>query len=241
MYAFVHLDHLLSYYIHYFISSHIVFIYYSDVFLSILPCWHIFDRTCELYCLGRGASIVYSNLRSFKSDLVTRRPHVMIVVPRLLEMIQKGIISNLKQQIGIKKKLIELATKITNTFHYCSRIARNSNISNKRPNILKRFLFGFFALIIWPLYQVMDELVWSKVRAGLGGRLKGLISGGASLPMSTDRFFEMIGIHVINGYGMTETSAPIINRKVEHSVTGTVGSVMEDSQVKYIQKYDSCK
>lgn len=204
------------------------------MFLSILPCWHIFDRACELYCLGRGTTVVYSNLKSFKSDLATRRPHLMIAVPRLLETIQKGVQSNLKQQTGLKKKLINIATKVTNAFHHCRRIARNLNIASSKPNILKRFLFGLFSLVLWPLYRILDQFVWAKIRAGLGGRLKGVISGGATLPLSTDRFFEMIGLTVINGYGMTETSAPIVNRKVERSVSGTVGTVMADSQVHII-------
>lgn len=57
----------------------------GDVVLSLLPCWHIFERSAELFALSRGAALVYSSVRAFKADLAAYRPHFLIVVPRLLE------------------------------------------------------------------------------------------------------------------------------------------------------------
>lgn len=57
----------------------------GDVVLSLLPCWHVFERSAELFALSRGASLVYSSVRVFKSDLQAYKPHFLIVVPRLLE------------------------------------------------------------------------------------------------------------------------------------------------------------
>jgi long-chain acyl-CoA synthetase len=63
----------------------------GDLFLTILPCWHILERTAEYYCLSHGAQLCYTNLKNFKKDLAQKKPHFIIAVPRLLETVQKGV------------------------------------------------------------------------------------------------------------------------------------------------------
>jgi len=78
-------------------------------------------------------------------------------------------------------------------------------------------------LVLTPLQLIGDKLIWSKVRQALGGKVKCLISGGSKLPLALDDFYEMAGINIIVGYGLTETSPVICNRAVEHNVAGSCG------------------
>ena len=87
----------------------------------------------------------------------------------------------------------------------------------------RRVLARAVAALLGPLQKLGDKLVWAKVRAGLGGRIKCLVSGGSKLPVALDDFFEMAGVNIIVGYGLTETSPVISNRMVEANVAGSCG------------------
>lgn len=79
--------------------------------------------------------------------------------------------------------------------------------------------------LLWPLAAVADALVWRKVRAALGGRSKLIISGGSALPKFLERFYEAAGIHIVSGYGLTETSPVIAVRRADKNLVdgGVVG------------------
>eukprot|EP00904_Undaria_pinnatifida_P007397 jgi/Undpi1/3788/HiC_scaffold_16.g07157.m1 len=167
----------------------------GDVFVSILPCWHIFERTAEYFTLTRGVTMVYSNVRNFKSDLKKFKPHFLIVVPRLLETIWKV-------RVGMGVGLEVGAAS------------------------------GAVMLLTTPLRVAADKLVWGKIREGVGGRIKVVVSGGSSLPTFLEDFFEMAGVRVLVGYGLTETSPVIANRVAMENTRGTTGKPVPGSEVK---------
>lgn len=95
-----------------------------------------------------------------------------------------------------------------------------------RPALAKlavAFASWLALFLLAPLAALADKMVWAKVRAGLGGRTKCLISGGSLMPSRLDDFYEMIGTHLIVGYGLTETSPTICNRLTEKNIAGTCG------------------
>lgn len=206
----------------------------GDVFLSILPCWHIFERTAEYFCLSRGCKLVYSNLRSFRSDLVAWKPHVLITVPRLLENIQKNTMATVKDMPPARRKLFNLFSSLTRQYIQARNTWRNMLIRDKKPSALARLAALVKCAVLWPLFKLGDLLVWKKIRARLGGRLKAVLSGGSALPMPIEAFFDMIGINVIVGYGLSETSPVIACRVCERNVLGTVGKPMKDTVVRIV-------
>ena len=206
----------------------------GDVFVSILPCWHIFERTAEYFCLSRGAQMVYSNLRNFKKDLGKWKPHFLIAVPRLFENIHKGIMSNIKSMSPSKKKLVNAFTAITKMYMKCRRTFLNLMVRDKKPNILEKFIFGIMMVLLFPFYKLADAIVWKKIRGNLGGRLKTMISGGSSIPLHIESFFDIAGINLIVGYGLTETSPVISNRIAEHNIMGTVGLPPPGTELKVV-------
>ena len=151
----------------------------GDIFLTILPCWHILERTAEYFCLARGTQLCYTNLKNFKKDLVLRKPHFIIAVPRLFETVQKGVevgsysimLANfftkiiakyfwhrvviiqktLKEQPPSKRKLIEFFSTVTKLYIYNVRLFKNLLVRDKKPNVLERLVAAFSAILLWLL------------------------------------------------------------------------------------------
>ena len=129
----------------------------------------------------------------------------------------------LKEQPATKKKLINFFIAISK-FHINSvRTFKNLLIRDSKPNPIHRLFSLLLAIFSWPLYKAADKIVWSKIRENLGGRVKIMVSGGSSIPTHIESFYDMIGLNIINGYGLTETSPVISNRVAKHNVMGTVG------------------
>ena len=206
----------------------------GDVFVSILPCWHIFERTAEYFCLSRGTQMVYSNLRNFKSDLTKWKPHFVIAVPRLFENIHKGIQSNIKSMTPAKRSLVNIFTKVTKAYIHAKRTWQNLLIRNNKPNIIERLLSFMASVLLWPVFKLGDALVWKKIRDNLGGRVKSMVSGGSSIPVHIESFFDTAGMNLIVGYGLTETSPVICNRVAEHNIMGTVGCPPPGTELKIV-------
>lgn len=178
----------------------------DDVAFSFLPLSHVFERMLDYFCFWVGVSIAYSeSLEKMPQNLVQVRPTVMAVVPRVLERIHDRILDAVRQGPRIKTRLFEWAVAV------CRRYAR-ARLENRPPGTL---------LIIQ--HALADALVCSRVRAGLGGRLRLLISGAAALSADLAEFFHAMGLPVYEGYGLTETS-PVIGVNYPGAIKlGTVG------------------
>ena len=161
--------------------------------LSILPLSHIFERACGHYIMFYcGVSIYYAeNLQTIARDLHEVKPHVLIAVPRIYEK----IFARVREQVnagGIMKRLV---------FHW----------ANQTGALVVPYLFtgrtpGF---LLRQLHKLYDRLVFAKIRALFGGRLRLGATGGAAIHPMILNFFWAAGVPILEGYGLTETS-PII-------------------------------
>ncbi|CAN0310844.1 unnamed protein product [Pylaiella littoralis] len=204
----------------------------GDVFVSILPCWHIFERTAEYFTLTRGVTMVYSNVRNFKSDLKNFKPHFLIVVPRLLETIWKGVQTQLAAKSKGAQKAAGALTAVSSFRMKAARRLSGAVIRDAQPKAPEKALSAVVMGLTLPLKLAAEKLVWGKIRDGVGGRVKVVVSGGSSLPSFLEDFFEMAGIRVLVGYGLTETSPVIANRVAGDNTKGTTGKPIPGSEVK---------
>eukprot|EP00277_Geminigera_cryophila_P001817 CAMPEP_0179424750 /NCGR_PEP_ID=MMETSP0799-20121207/11774_1 /TAXON_ID=46947 /ORGANISM="Geminigera cryophila, Strain CCMP2564" /LENGTH=732 /DNA_ID=CAMNT_0021199261 /DNA_START=224 /DNA_END=2422 /DNA_ORIENTATION=- len=206
----------------------------GDVQLCILPCWHIFERFAEYYGLIRGATLVYSGVKTFKKDLAAYSPQLIIAVPRLYENIYQGSMQKFAAGSVVQRAIVAVVMWISRTHMLAKRRATNTlpmtleeqarwQQASPLEKSLRHYVAVATQMVLMPLQRVGDKLVWSKVRQALGGKVKCLISGGSKLPLVIDDFYEMAGINMIVGYGLTETSPVICNRAVEHNVAGSCG------------------
>lgn len=212
----------------------------SDRTLSILPVWHIFERAIDYAIIAEGASIAYTNIRDLRDDFQKIKPSFMASAPRLWENLYLGIKQKLEKAPENKKKLFDFAYDICKKFKDGQDYLAGNKLLTKEESPFERMknttLSIGYVLNLFLLAKILDGLVFSKIRDVLGGQLTGTISGGGALPSHVDEFFNVIGIPVYEGYGMTEC-APIISvRSVGHVVQGSVGKWPDGTAVKIVNE-----
>jgi len=182
----------------------------NDTFLSFLPLSHIFERTATYHvCLALGAKIAFAqSIDLLAKNMNEVKPTVMCAVPRLLEKIHdKAIKSGIENGLA-KAKIFKWALKKGKQF-------RERKERNKTPGWLLN-----------SQHNLAEKLVFSKIKEKTGGKLKFMISGGGALPKNVGEFFGNIGIKVLEGYGLTETSPVVAVTEFDRQVYGTVGRIL---------------
>ena len=183
--------------------------------LSFLPVCHSFERFIQYLYLYNGASIYFAeSIETIKADLNYCQPTIFTAVPRLLEKFFDGIVANGTSAGGLKTKIFEWAVSLALQWE-----PEHAN-------------GGFYH---WKL-GIADKLVFSKVRAALGmTEIKAVASGSAALQPRLARFFNGIGVPILEGYGLTETSPVIsVNTTAQPGMLriGAVGKVIDGVEVK---------
>jgi long-chain acyl-CoA synthetase len=191
-------------------------IYREDRFFSFLPLSHILERVAgQIVPLILGASIYYSrSAKTLVDDIKTAQPTMLISVPRIFEKIFDKIHDNLRESSKLKHYLFYQALKIASKTHSLER--KNEHIDKLLS--IKKFIF--------------TQLVFKKIQNVFGGKLRLAISGGSSLDKRIARFFEDVGITIIEGYGLTETSPIIAVNKINNYKFGTVGHILPNLELK---------
>ncbi|NJL79973.1 MAG: long-chain fatty acid--CoA ligase [Richelia sp. RM2_1_2] len=206
----------------------------GDVVLSILPTWHVFERTGEYFLLSQGCTQVYTNLRSIKNDLKTFKPHYMIGVPRIWESIYEGVQKQFREQPASKQALINRFLGISNKYIKARRITQQLDLENLNPSMGEKIAASIQATVLSPIQALAEKIVYSKVREATGGRVKQLISGGGALAKHIDDFYEIIGVSIVVGYGLTETSPVTHARRHWTNLRGSAGLPIPGTQAKIV-------
>jgi long-chain acyl-CoA synthetase len=188
---------------------------HDDIFMSFLPLSHTFERTCGYYLtIMSGSTVAYArSIPLLGEDLQTIRPTMLISVPRIYERIWSAIRAKLDEGSPLRKKLFLFAADVG--------YARFEHAQGRGPRRL--------SFLLWPL---LNRLVASKVLARLGGRLRYALSGGAALPPDISRIFIGLGLPILQGYGLTETSPIATANRPENNIPASVGQPIPDVQIK---------
>ena len=187
----------------------------TDTSLSFLPLSHSFERLVSYVYLANGVTIVFAeSMETVGRDLVTVRPTVMTGVPRVYEKFQARILERGSALPQPRRTL----------FHWGVRVAR----ARARAGAPGRAVGGVLGLES----ALADRLVFSKIRASVGGRLRCLVSGSAPLPLDVAEFFAGIGLPITEGYGLTETSPVVTANPMGAPRLGTVGPPIPGVEVR---------
>jgi long-chain acyl-CoA synthetase len=181
-----------------------------QVNLSFLPLSHALERIAGYYMtfyIGRSIAFAES-LDTIVENMKTIRPTHAVAVPRVFEKIFERIVSSVSEQGGLREKLFWWSVSVGSQFS--KKISRGQSLG---------FLLGF-------KYKIAHELIFSKLKEAVGGRLDYFISGGAPLSKKIAEFFHAADILVLEGWGATETSAPATWNSPEHYRFGSVGRVI---------------
>jgi long-chain acyl-CoA synthetase len=187
----------------------------DDIFLSFLPLSHTLERTGGYYLtVMTGAQVAFArSIPQLGEDLQTVRPTILVSVPRIYERVYNAIRAKLDDGPPLRKKLFELAVEVG-----YARFEHAQGRGSWKPSFL-----------LWPL---LNALVAKKILARLGGRMKVAISGGAALPPDISRVFLGLGLHVLQGYGLTETSPVISANRLDDNLPASVGRPVPGVEVK---------
>jgi long-chain acyl-CoA synthetase len=210
----------------------------NDVMLSILPVWHSFERAFEIISIASGAKTAYTSIKNLKADIQTVKPTFMASAPRLWESIYNGVMARVSEGSGVRRGLFKAAVTLSHIYRTALRELTGRNLQIFPVNVLVQVLQWLRALItvivtLLPAL-LLDAVVLSKIRQATGGRLRATISGGGALPLHIDEFFNDIGIPVLEGYGMTETSPIISVRLPGKAVIGTVGPLYAETEIRLV-------
>ncbi len=206
----------------------------GDRVLSILPIWHCYERSFEYMVFSCGCTLIYTNIRHVKADLKKYKPNYMVGVPRLWESIYEGIQKQFREQPANKQKLVRFLLEQSHRYIEARRLAQGLDLNHLHPSSIERAIARAKAAALLPLHLLGDRLIYQQVRAGTGGEIKYLVSGGGSIAEYLEDFFEIVNINILGGYGLTET-APVTNvRRPERNLRGGDGQPFGDAQIKIV-------
>ena len=206
----------------------------GDTVLSILPTWHSYERSGEYFLLSQGCTQIYTNLRSVKGDLKKFKPNYMIAVPRLWESIYEGVQKQFREQPAKKQSLVKFLLETSQKYIEARRISQGLSLNHIHASFIERSQAKITELGLLLFHALGEKLVYTKVREATGGNIKHVISGGGALPAYIDNFFEIVGVEILQGYGLTETS-PVTNaRRPWRNLRGSSGQPIPGTEVKIV-------
>jgi long-chain acyl-CoA synthetase len=188
----------------------------KDITLCFLPLSHSFARTADYYALMyfNVTMTIAESIDQLIQNMQEIKPTVMVSVPRVYEKAYAKIVGTVEQDSQAKKKIFYWAVGVANRF------------------VEYKFKGGKAPFLLRLQYSVGDKLVYSKMREKLGGRIKYFISGGAPLAPELGRFFYSMGINILEGYGLTETSPVLSVNDPDALKYGTVGIPLKNCTIK---------
>lgn len=191
-------------------------IHQDDLHLSFLPLCHVFERMAGWYLmLAVGARVAYAeDMETIPQNMIETHPTIMLGVPRFFEKLYARIQEGARQAPPLKRRLAQWAMVV-------GRRAASDTLAGRRP-----------PLDVQAQYWLASHLVFKKLKARLGGRLRFFVSGSAPLSKEVGEFFFSLGVTILEGYGLTETSPVITVNRLPTPRFGSVGRTVPGVEVK---------
>ena len=187
----------------------------KDYVLSFLPLSHVLERMVTFTYLYKGCSIAYAeSVETVAENLLEIRPHIMVSVPRVFEKIYAKVMDTVLEGSALKKKIFFWSVKIGKDY--------------AQKGLGKEKISGWLKF----RRNIADKLVFKKIISKTGGRVRFFVSGGAPLSKDIAEFFYGMGLVILEGYGLTETSPVIAVNTFEELRFGSVGKPIPKVEVK---------
>jgi long-chain acyl-CoA synthetase len=186
-----------------------------DTALSVLPLSHIFERTGMYVYLWNGIAVYFAeSIERARDNLAEVRPTIFVGVPRIFEKVYAGAKDKAEAGGGLKAQIFDWAIAVAK---------QHARLTTENKNVPR---------LLAVKHSIADKLIYSKLRAVFGGRLRCCVSGGAALSDEIALIFTGANISIMQGYGLTETSPVISSNNPSHFRIGTVGKPIRSAEVK---------
>jgi long-chain acyl-CoA synthetase len=209
----------------------------QDLWVSILPSWHIYERVLEHLALTSGSCIVYSTLKTFAADLLTYRPTLVATVPRLWESLYSKIMAAVMERGSRAFTIFNLLVKVSIRFrrsrrHLQGHLPRFTRVG--LPVRCWQHLRALAEMIVLALPYWLAQRKLAALKDKFGGRLRMAVSGGGTLPAYLENWLDAIGIRITNAYGMTECAPAIAGRGYNSKIFGTLGPPIAVTELRVV-------
>lgn len=204
--------------------------------LHVLPIWHSYERMGQAYYLSRGCCLHYTTLSGLRGNLVKYNINSMMSVPRIWAAIRTGIYQKLRQHSPLLHKFFAFAIKVSITYK-AHKMYGERRITNKLSyNALSTLMHRIARTFIKPFHVLFVATLYKKIKRNSGlDTLRVVVSGGGSLSMQDELFYDAIGVDMRIAYGLTETAPVITIRSVQDpNFLGSAGTPVRGTDIKVV-------
>ena len=209
----------------------------GDIWLSVLPVWHSFERVFQYLVVALKSAIAYSKpaAATMLADMACIQPTWMCGVPRLWESLAHGIFRKMKNENTVTRFSFNFAVRVGKAFAWANDRVRGLICRYSNSTRVFDFLYGVIPFILLlPLYGICKLVVFKKIHKVLGGHMVAAISGGGALQSDVDAFYHAIGFNLLEGYGITEAGPVLSVRNPLKPRSGCVGVVFPAVRVRVV-------
>jgi long-chain acyl-CoA synthetase len=210
----------------------------GDIWLSVLPVWHSFERIIQYVAVATASALAYSKPigKIMLQDFQAIRPQWMGSVPRIWESIKSGVFRSVSEKSAVSKVLFYFFVRVGSHFaHFRNMFLGRVPRFKWRSRFLDKLISVLPLLLLFPFKLLGDVLVFSAIQKKLGGRFRAGVSGGGSLPSAVDTFFQAAGITLLNGYGLTETGPIVAVRNFFRPIPHTL-NVFPETEIRIVDE-----
>ena len=213
----------------------------GQLWLSVLPVWHSFERAFVYMIMGLNSGYAYSKPVApvMLGDMAEIHPEWMCAVPRLWESFARAFYREVKKKGGFSLMSYNIAISIGKQYSWAKNHVRGLVCRFRNyPKIfdVAKGIIPF--ILLWLPNLLADLVVFRQLRKKLGGKMIAAISGGGTLPSDIDSFYHAIGFNLLEGYGMTETAPVLSVRNSHRPCYGCVGEVFPTMEMRIVEEKD---
>jgi long-chain acyl-CoA synthetase len=209
----------------------------GDIWLTMLPVWHSFERIVQYIALGNGVGLAYSKPIGaiMMKDFADINPQYTTAVPRIWESVYNTIQKKMAAASPVKRGLFSFFVSVGGAYARLDNLYKGLTPSFKKRNrLFDKIVSAIPRLFLMPINALGKNVILKPIRGLFGTRLKAAVSGGGSLQKKIDLFFAAAGICLMEGYGLTEAGPVIAVRNLATLEAGTVGTPFPGMEVKLI-------
>ena len=205
-------------------------IHEHDRVVIFLPPWHIAERVLETTIIACGGSMAPSSIISLGVDLAAIKPTFLVSVPRVWEQLYKRVFDNVRKQPERTQKIFNFAQNVALTYTDLTDNLLDRFAETEEEKPVDRIIRKGITVALLPGYFILNavaQVILKKVKNILGGKIRFAISGAGALPEHVAVFFRAIGVPILDGYGMTETTALAVGSQLPWPRRGCVGKPLQ--------------